>query len=220
MDRPAAAPAKPAKLVGGAPCLDFVNTVSWRGRAGGGRDRLVDYRALVGWAEQAGILGREEAALARRTAASAPDRAAAVLAEAAALREAIARLLQGIGDAGDVARLNRLLARAPARAALVPAGGGLVWSDPAAGAPADPLWRPVWPVLWSAGDLLTGPLRARVRRCADPQCGWMFLDTSRSRPRLWCSMADCGNRAKARRHYARKRGSGAPGRDAAMIGRS
>ena len=111
------------------------------------------------------------------------------------------------------------LVGAPAFVALQ-AGGGLVWSDPAAGAPADPLWRPVWPVLWSAGDLLTGPLRARVRRCADPQCGWMFLDTSRSRPRLWCSMADCGNRAKARRHYARKRGSGAPGRDPAMIGRS
>jgi predicted RNA-binding Zn ribbon-like protein len=29
------------------------------------------------------------------------------------------------------------------------------------------------------------------------------LDLSRGKTRRWCSMDDCGNRAKARRHYAR-----------------
>ena len=61
------------------------------------------------------------------------------------------------------------------------------------------------PVLWSAGDLLAGPRLDRVRRCANPECGWLFLDDSRAGKRRWCSMTSCGNRAKARRHYHRSR---------------
>ena len=45
----------------------------------------------------------------------------------------------------------------------------------------------------------------RVRECAAPACPVIYLDTSRNRSRRWCSMEDCGNRAKARRHYASKR---------------
>jgi len=48
---------------------------------------------------------------------------------------------------------------------------------------------------------LTGPRLDRVRRCANPECGWLFLDDSRAGKRRWCSMSACGNRAKARRHY-------------------
>jgi predicted RNA-binding Zn ribbon-like protein len=61
------------------------------------------------------------------------------------------------------------------------------------------------PVLWSAGDLLAGPRLDRVRRCANPECGWLFFDDSRAGKRRWCSMQACGNRAKARRHYHRSR---------------
>jgi predicted RNA-binding Zn ribbon-like protein len=32
-----------------------------------------------------------------------------------------------------------------------------------------------------------------------------FYDTSPKRSRRWCSMATCGNRAKAARHYARSK---------------
>ena len=70
------------------------------------------------------------------------------------------------------------------------------------GPPAESLLAPV---LWSAGDLLTGARRARVRQCANPRCLWLFLDDSKSGNRRWCSMASCGNRAKAHRHYARLR---------------
>ena len=34
---------------------------------------------------------------------------------------------------------------------------------------------------------------------------WLFLDTSKAGRRRWCDMADCGNAAKSRRHYARGR---------------
>jgi len=50
-----------------------------------------------------------------------------------------------------------------------------------------------------------------VRICeatATDGCGWLFLDETRNRSRRWCSMKDCGNRAKARRHYRRRRAEG------------
>jgi predicted RNA-binding Zn ribbon-like protein len=33
----------------------------------------------------------------------------------------------------------------------------------------------------------------------------MFLDTTRNASRRWCDMAGCGNRAKAKRFYAKKK---------------
>ena len=66
-------------------------------------------------------------------------------------------------------------------------------------------WALLAPVLWSAGDLLAGPRLGRVRRCANPQCLWLFLDDSKTGNRRWCSMATCGNRAKAHRHYLRQK---------------
>jgi predicted RNA-binding Zn ribbon-like protein len=61
------------------------------------------------------------------------------------------------------------------------------------------------PVLAATADLLTSPAAlARVRICAAAdRCAWLFLDTSRNATRRWCDMTLCGNRAKARRHYAR-----------------
>ena len=45
------------RLVGGAPCLDFVNTVGYRGREDGRDERLPDYAGLIAWAERVGIRG-------------------------------------------------------------------------------------------------------------------------------------------------------------------
>jgi predicted RNA-binding Zn ribbon-like protein len=45
----------------------------------------------------------------------------------------------------------------------------------------------------------------RIRRCAGPTCGLLFLDVSKSGRRRWCDMAICGNRAKAAAHQARVR---------------
>ena len=60
------------------------------------------------------------------------------------------------------------------------------------------------PIARAAADLLAADPVRRVGQCHDDRgCGWLFLDTSRLQSRQWCSMADCGNRAKARRHYRR-----------------
>jgi predicted RNA-binding Zn ribbon-like protein len=44
---------------------------------------------------------------------------------------------------------------------------------------------------------------ARVRECGADDCSMIYVDTSRSGTRRWCSMQRCGNRAKVRAHRAR-----------------
>lgn len=48
--------------------------------------------------------------------------------------------------------------------------------------------------------------RARLRRCRNPLCGWLFVDRSGAQRRRWCDMSACGNRMKARRFRLRRRG--------------
>lgn len=51
---------------------------------------------------------------------------------------------------------------------------------------------------------LFGPdVDGRIRECSAEDCGLVYLDTSRSGTRRWCSMQRCGNRAKVRAHRAR-----------------
>jgi predicted RNA-binding Zn ribbon-like protein len=67
---------------------------------------------------------------------------------------------------------------------------------------ADPAWGPAWLAARNYLELLaTAP--DRIRACAHEACVLHFFDTSRNGTRRWCSMAVCGNRAKASRHYAR-----------------
>jgi predicted RNA-binding Zn ribbon-like protein len=58
----------------------------------------------------------------------------------------------------------------------------------------------------SAAELVAEGPRARLRLCANPRCGLLFYDKSRTHRRRWCSMAACGNRSKvaafARKHSA------------------
>lgn len=55
----------------------------------------------------------------------------------------------------------------------------------------------------SALSLLAEHSYRRIRIC--PNCNWLFLDKSRNGSRLWCDMAVCGNRQKAKRHYRRRK---------------
>lgn len=52
-----------------------------------------------------------------------------------------------------------------------------------------------------AAELLTSPQSQQIKSCSNEKCILLFLDTSRSRKRRWCSMERCGNRAKAANFY-------------------
>ena len=46
---------------------------------------------------------------------------------------------------------------------------------------------------------------SRIKICKNPACLWAFYDRSRNRSGIWCEMAACGNRMKARRFRQRRR---------------
>jgi predicted RNA-binding Zn ribbon-like protein len=54
-------------------------------------------------------------------------------------------------------------------------------------------------------DLFGGPLAQRIRECEGEGCALLFVDTSRSGERRWCSMAGCGNKAKVAELRRRRR---------------
>ena len=65
----------------------------------------------------------------------------------------------------------------------------------------------LWPIARSAADLLASDQLPYVRRCSSKTCEWFFLDTSKNHHRRWCDMTRCGNRAKVRRFYNRRKKS-------------
>jgi len=103
--------------------------------------------------------------------------------------------------ADSVASIGRALHDCSARRALRIEGAEVHWTWRADARCADYV---LYPVLTSATDLLTSASRDSVRQCAGEGCGWLFLDRSNARKRRWCSMADCGNRNKARNYYQRE----------------
>ncbi|MBV8613015.1 MAG: ABATE domain-containing protein [Acetobacteraceae bacterium] len=205
-------PARPAETAGflAAPredvCLDFVNTRSWRGRETPS-EALRGLDDVLAWARGAGGVDVGTAQSFQDWWGPRPREASAAFSSAIALREALFRLFEAVssGEAPDPAALSALnaaLGSAAPRSRVAPRAGALVWSVDGL---VPGMAALLSPVLWSASDLLAGPRRHRVRLCANPQCRWVFLDDSKSGNRRWCSMASCGNRAKAHRHYLKRR---------------
>ncbi len=193
-------------LLGGRTSLEFANTVDWHA-SDQPVEYLTSYEALVAWGQHAGILTDRQAEHLLEEAGRRPTEADAMRERAVVLREAIYRIFAAISaglpaEHADLAVLNAELSRTSACSRLVPSGEGYAWDWIGA---EDALDRVLWPVVRDAADLLTSGDLDRVGQCADDRCGWLFLDTSRNHSRRWCSMEDCGNRAKARRHYQRSR---------------
>jgi|SRR5580704_11597498 predicted RNA-binding Zn ribbon-like protein len=189
------------KLWGGELCLDFANTVDWRRRADR-KDFLLSVIDLIDWDRQMGAITADEADILTRKAKASPEKAAVCFGTALKLREAIYRIFSSISSSAPPAivdgdEFNNLLSPLMAGTALV-AGKAFTWGW---AGDRDSLQRLLWPIAWSAANLLASDRAQRVRECADEGCGWLFIDTSKNARRQWCSMKSCGNRAKARRHY-------------------
>jgi predicted RNA-binding Zn ribbon-like protein len=187
-------------------CLEFVNTVSSR-KGAVPHEWLSSYANLVTWSYKAGLLSYERAQGLLRRAQTEPSSAASVLARAVALRNAIYRIFSAYAaerpiPPDDLDLLNRELPEAYRHVQLAPLGDSCTWSWQDDSSALDVF---LWPVLRSTADLLTSPDLERTGECQNPTCGWLFLDTSKNHSRRWCDMNDCGNQAKARSFYRRKR---------------
>jgi predicted RNA-binding Zn ribbon-like protein len=195
-------------LIANALCLDFANTLYGHG----GKpvhEYLASYNDLVVWSHRAGILTEATAERLVHLGDRHPKQAESVFRRAIALREMIFRVFDALAhgkrpQAADVETLNssRYQALAHSRIQPTPAGFALAWDAPNA------LDRMLWPIALAAGDLVTSPQVERVRECGGETCDWLFVDTSRNHLRRWCSMKECGNRAKARRFLERQRTAG------------
>jgi predicted RNA-binding Zn ribbon-like protein len=196
-------PIKTVPLVGGALCLDFVNTTGARG-SGRPRERLTNYGDWLVFCRRIGLVSGARAAELQREAAGRPGEARRALEHVIAVREVLFRLLDGLAAgaavrADDLALFNRELAEAGTRRRLVWRGGlpRWTWSE----TPPD-LDRMLAPLVFSVAELLSSAERTRIRRCGE--CDWLFVDTTRNGSRRWCKAA-CGDRVKARRYYRRHR---------------
>src|SRR5262245_31734132 len=187
---------------GGHPSIDLVNTRSWG--SGKVEERLVSYEAFLEWATLARL--PVAAAELRRRARRRPGEAARALARARDLRSLVRRVLAGIAahrpEPRKLGPFNRALHRALRTLELGPSASGIG---------CEFLWRggglqqPLFVLIWRTAELLSSDELDLLRACANPGCGWLFLDRSRRGNRRWCDMQVCGSRAKARRYYFRRR---------------
>jgi predicted RNA-binding Zn ribbon-like protein len=184
-------PVQRFQFIAGNLALDFINTVA--DRLGESRDYLNRPADIVRWAQEAGLHGRTTRfAVGRKQLRLAVD-----------VREGLHALFQAtaLGSSGSqpsLGWLNAKLATVMARRQVTWEKGRVSWRWNSDASHADSI---LGPVLTSATDLLVTGLYRSVGQCDDEACGWLFLDRSRSARRRWCSMADCGNRAKARKFY-------------------
>jgi len=192
-------------LSGGDPALDFVNTNGGSGKA---RDleRLAAPAEAVAWGRASGLLDQEESDRLAARARREPAAADGALQRLRAFRENLHHQFttRGGSDGGPPPRLPvgpavaETLRTALHRAVPILRHGRLVWlAEPDRSGDDLLLDR----VALAAERLLVGPDLDRLRQCE--RCSFLFIDRSRGRGRRWCSMATCGNRTKARRHYAR-----------------
>jgi len=178
--------------------IDFTNTVGDRGGDRG--EHLETFGDIVAWAEARGVISRGAAAALRRKADADPDGANRAWRSALAFREALYNVLAAASSnrrarPADLAVVNDHVADTFKGAALAQAGERFSLETRA----EEWLDAVLRPVTRAAVDLLTSDDVTRVGRCADEECAWLFLDTTRSRTRRWCDMRVCGNRSKVRR---------------------
>jgi predicted RNA-binding Zn ribbon-like protein len=190
----------PIKLLGGRLSIDFVNAVP--------ANAELPWEALIHFLEATRIVtadrGAQLLALAHADARAAQDLLSKAQKLRSALRKAFLAMLrkqrvvtEWIAPINEILRIteghDELVSWAGEwRIEFIAREGGLDWLLAA--------------VARSGAETIAEGGQARLRLCANPQCGLFFYDASRTHVRRWCSMAACGNRSKvaafARRHNA------------------
>lgn len=191
-------------FVGNNLAIDFVNTKI--AADGHPKDLLESLDDLVAWSVAARLIPAAESAARRE---SWRKLGSAVLIDAVAFRARLHGLFVDLfseepAKSEHIAAINDLLRSKKGYSEIVPAEGGLEkvvradLSDPG---------QVLSAIAESAADLLAYGDLSLIRKCENPECVLFFYDTTKNHKRRWCSMAGCGNRAKAKAFYDRKRRS-------------
>jgi predicted RNA-binding Zn ribbon-like protein len=179
--------ADPRPLTGEPVSIDLLNT-RWIDAAGR-HDLLDTVGGLAVW------LGTEPVRTAVGDEVVADEETRERLLQARTALDGVVRTMPEF-DADTLRAVNDVLAHGRIGRSLGRAGPSAeIQVDP-------PSWRPAWV---AAEDFLRllDDRPERIRHCANTGCVLHFYDVSKNGTRRWCSMAGCGNRAKAMRHFAR-----------------
>jgi predicted RNA-binding Zn ribbon-like protein len=170
------------RFSGGVLVFDLINTVVHRQKPALRVDRLAEPAEAARFAEAAIRFRPDESRLqpGPRVITALEHGLLMKLREAACLQFQQSLLQQEAGQS-NLSRLLRLIAEALDTSAEMPFA-------------AD--------VALSALRLTSHQEPKRVKAC--PGCDWLFLDRSKNGSRIWCDMAVCGNRHKARLNYERR----------------
>jgi len=196
------------ELSAGDVALDLVNTLDER-PTDHARELIPQAAHFFSWARQAGLLSRKQEEKWRAEVERKPRESERVHRRVVELRECLFLLFSSIAAGTEtapevLAEWNKYLQEALGHYETARKGTGMVWT---ARSEVQRFESLLWSIIHSAFLLLTGAQSARIRRCASESCDWLFLDTSKRGNRRWCDMTVCGNRAKARRFYQRKKSS-------------
>jgi len=186
------------QLLGGRLSLDFVNATP--------SNAELSWELLIHFLESTSVVSVERGAQLLNLPQSDPQAAEALLLKArrlgSALRKVFAAMLRKQRMAGEwIEPVNEILRITEGHDELVSQEGVCKIEFVAREGGLD--WLLAAVARSGAETIAEGP-RARLRLCANPHCGLLFYDNSRTRRRRWCSMAVCGNRSKVAA-FARKR---------------
>jgi predicted RNA-binding Zn ribbon-like protein len=199
-DLPVTSPAPTPQLLGGRLSIDFVNATP--------ANAALSWESLILFLEITGIVSAERGTQLLALPESDLQAAEGLLLKSqrlgSALRKAFAALLRKQKIAAEcVEPINEILRITEGHDELVQQASG--WRIEFVARESGLDWL-LAAVARSGAEILAEGSRANLRLCANPHCGLLFYDTSRTHRRRWCSMAVCGNRSKVAA-FARKHAS-------------
>ncbi len=178
-------------FIGNNLALDFINSVMFE----------LTRENLLSWAIAADLLGKEKAETFLEVWSD--DKIAEVSEARNSLREIVVNLANKEKiKQSEIDLVNNILRQTSGFAKLRQTADGFVKrfefdiSEPV---------KILVPVAESLVDLLCYGDLTYLRKCESPNCILYFYDTTKNHKRRWCSMAICGNRAKAAAFYQRKK---------------
>jgi len=191
-------------LIGGRLALDFANA--------GSPKRLLSWEELISFLEATRVISATRTAVLLELPETDPHAAHGLLQRSSHFRDTLRQTFRGMlrketAKAETVEAINALLRVTEGHDELRFDGGR--WRIEFVARESGLEWL-LAAIARSAAEIVAEGENARVRVCANPECGLFFYDGSRTKRRRWCAMAVCGNRHKvasfAKKHAARGAG--------------
>jgi predicted RNA-binding Zn ribbon-like protein len=185
-------------------CLNFINTIHDR-KEKPMRDYLKNPVDIVAWAEKAELLADKGGKRLEKALEDNPKKGRQFFVVAMDLRELLYQMFSTVTagkkiSPAHLSQFNVFLRDHFSHQILTALHDGYKESWDL---PADSLKHITAPIIKDAYDLLLSDKLPRVKEC--PNCGWLFLDTTRNGKRRWCSMKNCGSNIKALEWYHRQK---------------